>query len=107
MSSAMPIDSSVRDVLLKASAPIGMMERTASRACSPESTTELEIPLRSNAAAAASSCLSDANSANSVTASSVGPPFRAVVIAPHRVPQVGGARVRLPLILHRLPQNNA
>ena len=107
MSSAMPIDSSVREVLLKTSAPIGMMERTASLACSPESTTELEIPLRSNAAAAASSCVSDANSANSATASSVGPLFRAAVIAPHRVPQVGGVSMRPPSNPHRLRQNNA
>ena len=53
MSSATPIASSVRDVLLNTSAPIGRIDRTASRAASPESTTKLVIPLCSNAEAAA------------------------------------------------------
>src|SRR5437870_9797850 len=73
MSSATPIASSVLDVLLKTSAPMGSIDRTAALASSPDSTTRLVIPLRSSAPAAAWIRGSEASWANSATAAALGP----------------------------------
>src|SRR5437867_3631007 len=74
MSSATPMASSVREVLLKTSAPIGRIDRTATRASSPESTTRLAVPLCWRKAAAALIRSSEARWANSATASGLGSP---------------------------------
>src|SRR5579864_646410 len=73
MSSATPMTSSVREVLLKTSAPTGRMDRTAALASSPESTTLVVIPLCSRALATARICCFEARRENSVSASILGP----------------------------------
>src|SRR3977135_778783 len=65
--------SSVREGLLKTSAPIGSIDRTADLASAPESTSKQLIPLRSNAAIAVRIRSSEASLANSATAFSLGP----------------------------------
>src|ERR1700730_545961 len=84
MSSATPMTSSVREVLLKTSAPTGRRDRTTRLASSPESTTLTVIPLRSSALATERICCPDASRENSARASSLGPftdepPDRSVV----------------------------
>src|SRR5436190_14620547 len=64
MSSAMPVASRVRDVLLNTSAPSTSSECTTARASAPESTTNDFTPLRSSAAAADAIRSSEASSAN-------------------------------------------
>src|SRR5438477_11208331 len=76
MSSATPMASRVRDVLLNTSAPVGSKDRTAVLASGPESTRRHVIPLPSSAAAAARSWASVARCANSATASALGPLLR-------------------------------
>jgi hypothetical protein len=72
MSSATPRASTVCEVLLKTSAPIGRIDRTAALASSPESTIWLGMQLRSRPAAARIR-VSEASPANSATASALGP----------------------------------
>src|SRR5689334_22223695 len=72
MSSATLIVSSVRDVLLKTSAPYGSRSCTAMRASGPEATTVALTPLRVRAALVRASWSGDASRANSVTTASEG-----------------------------------
>ena len=65
MSSATPIASSVRDVLLKTSTPSGSSERTWLRAPAPDSTMNDVTPFRSSAAATAMMRPLEATSENS------------------------------------------
>src|SRR5436305_12357240 len=72
MSSATPMTSSVRDVLLNTSAPTGSSDSTAVLASTPEPTTRQRIPLPSSAVSAARIRSSEASVPNSATASSLG-----------------------------------
>src|SRR2546423_1444437 len=65
MSSAMPMDSKVLEVLLNTSAPSGSNSRTRSLASSPVSTTRARKPLRPSASAAAAIRSSEASRPNS------------------------------------------
>ena len=70
MSSATPIDSSVREVLLKTSAPGGINEATVLRALSPDRTTNARMPLCSRASATAAMRSGELTWENSATACS-------------------------------------
>src|SRR5437870_4927828 len=72
MSSATPIASSVREVLLNTSAPYGRRFCTATRASWPDATTAVVMPLRARDTAARSILSSVASAANSNWASSSG-----------------------------------
>src|ERR1700722_6582766 len=73
MSSAIPMTSRVRDVLLYTSAPTGRMDRTVFLASSPDSTTVQLMPLPSRAPATAWISSRGAGRENSASASRLGP----------------------------------